>query len=68
MVRLCHSSINSTTRHAALAPGRFKNIWGKEVANQGLTNQRNGARQGELGFHPGAHFARVFTSGSYAGF
>jgi site-specific recombinase XerD len=26
---LCHRSINSTTRYAALAPGRFKNIWGK---------------------------------------
>jgi hypothetical protein len=24
-----HRSINSTTRYAALAPGRFKNIWGK---------------------------------------
>ena len=23
------SSINSTTSYAALAPGRFKNIWGK---------------------------------------
>lgn len=29
---LGHRSINSTTRHAALAPGRFKNIWGKEGA------------------------------------
>jgi len=26
---LGHRSINSTTRYAALAPGRFKNIWGK---------------------------------------
>jgi Phage integrase family len=26
---LRHRSINSTTRYAALAPGRFKNIWGK---------------------------------------
>jgi integrase len=26
---LGHQSINSTTRYAALAPGRFKNIWGK---------------------------------------
>ena len=25
---LGHRSINSTTRYAALAPGRFKNIWG----------------------------------------
>jgi type 1 fimbriae regulatory protein FimB len=24
-----YRSINSTTRYAALAPGRFKNIWGK---------------------------------------
>jgi site-specific recombinase XerD len=29
---LGHRSINSTTRYAALAPGRFKNIWGKGVA------------------------------------
>ena len=28
---LGHRSINSTTRYAALAPGRFKNIWGKGV-------------------------------------
>jgi site-specific recombinase XerD len=26
---LGHRSINSTTRYVALAPGRFKNIWGK---------------------------------------
>src|ERR1700722_14201554 len=26
---LGHRSINSTTRYAALAPGRFKNIWGR---------------------------------------
>jgi type 1 fimbriae regulatory protein FimB len=26
---LGHRSINSTTRYAALAPRRFKNIWGK---------------------------------------
>jgi integrase len=26
---LGHHSINSTTRYAAIAPGRFKNIWGK---------------------------------------
>ena len=26
---LGHRSINSTRRYAALAPGRFKNIWGK---------------------------------------
>jgi type 1 fimbriae regulatory protein FimB/type 1 fimbriae regulatory protein FimE len=26
---LGHKSINSTTRYAALAPGRFKNIWAK---------------------------------------
>jgi type 1 fimbriae regulatory protein FimB/type 1 fimbriae regulatory protein FimE len=26
---LGHRSIKSTTRYAALAPGRFKNIWGK---------------------------------------
>jgi hypothetical protein len=26
---LGHRSINSTTRYAALAPGRLKNIWGK---------------------------------------
>ncbi len=26
---LGHRSINSTTRYAALAPGRFRNIWGK---------------------------------------
>jgi site-specific recombinase XerD len=26
---LGHRSINSTTRYAALASGRFKNIWGK---------------------------------------
>jgi site-specific recombinase XerD len=26
---LGHRSINSTTRYAALAPGRFKNIWRK---------------------------------------
>jgi site-specific recombinase XerD len=26
---LGHRSINSTTRYAALAPGRFKNIWSK---------------------------------------
>jgi integrase len=26
---LGHHSINSTTRYAALAPGRFKNIWGR---------------------------------------
>jgi site-specific recombinase XerD len=26
---LGHLSINSTTRYAALAPGRFKNIWGR---------------------------------------
>ena len=44
-------------------------IFGARVANQRLTKHvRNGARQGELGFCPGAHFARVFTSGSYAGF
>jgi hypothetical protein len=29
---LGHRSINSTTRYAALAPGRFKNIWGEGVA------------------------------------
>jgi site-specific recombinase XerD len=26
---LGHRSINSTTRYAALAPGRFKNVWGR---------------------------------------
>jgi integrase len=26
---LGHRSIDSTTRYAALAPGRFKNIWGR---------------------------------------
>jgi integrase len=26
---LGHRSINSTTRYASLAPGRFKNIWGR---------------------------------------
>jgi site-specific recombinase XerD len=26
---LGHRSINSTTRYAAVGPGRFKNIWGK---------------------------------------
>jgi site-specific recombinase XerD len=26
---LGHRSMNSTTRYAALAPGRFKNIWGR---------------------------------------
>jgi hypothetical protein len=28
---LGHRSINSTMRYAALAPGRFKNIWGESV-------------------------------------
>ena len=26
---LGHRSIGATTRYAALAPGRFKNVWGK---------------------------------------